>query len=268
MFPLKVIHNPLFYVGLAGIVVSNVAFAAPSKKSSFSISPMVNILSLRNGQAKGVINITNQGQDPLRLRVYSENFTYDRSQGYTTTDNHPQSAINYLQFSPRELVVPPGVTRNVRVGTSIPGNVPDGEYRAAIFIEDLKEREISSESGGQRVAVQTRVASVFYFNKGQTNSNLSMTSATWQQPKNELLLLLSNKGKKTSYPIISWRLEKDGKVATQDKILGILLQSQTERELPIKLASAKLPPGNYTFAGELQEAGQKPVPFNLKVAIP
>jgi P pilus assembly chaperone PapD len=268
MFLLKVIHNPLFYIGLVGIVVANAALAAQSRKSSFSISPMVNILALRNGQAKGVINVTNQGQDPLRVRVYSENFTYDRSQGYTTTDNHPQSAVNYLQFSPRELVVPPGITRNVRVGTSLPGNLPDGEYRAAIFIEDLKEREISSDSGGQRIAVQTRVASVFYFNKGQTTSELSIASATWRSPNRELLLLLSNKGKKTSYPIISWRLEKDGKVAIQDKILGILLQSQTERELTLKLASAKLSPGNYTFIGELQEDSQKTVPFNLKVMIP
>jgi hypothetical protein len=268
MFFSRVIHNPLFYVGVAGIVFASAAFAAPSQRSSFSISPMVNILDLRNGQAKGVININNKGQSPLRLRIYTENFTYERSQGYVTTDNHPQSAINYLQFSPRELVVPPGVTRNVRVGTSLPSNLPDGEYRAAIFVEDLKEQDVSTSSDGQRISLQTRVASVFYFNKGLTTSDLTMAAATWLSPNKELLMLLSNKGKKTSYPVINWRLEKDGKVAAQDRILGILLQSQTEREFPLKLSSAKLASGNYAFVGEIQETDRKPIPFNIKVAVP
>jgi hypothetical protein len=263
----KVIRNSLFYVGLAGMLAAGVALADQPQRSKFSIAPMVNILDLRNGQAKGVIDVTNQGQSPLRLRIYAENFTYERSQGYVAMDNHAQSAVSYLQFAPRELVVPPGVSRNIRVATTLPGNLPDGEYRAAIFVEDLKEQDISSGSG-QQVALKTRVASVFYFNKGSATSDLSMMGATWQAPSKKLMVVLNNKGKKTAYPGINWRLEKDGKVAVQDKVLGVLLQSQTEREFELKMNSAQLSSGNYAFVGEIQETGQKPIPFNVKVTIP
>jgi hypothetical protein len=263
----KLIHQPLFHICMTAIIFANSTLAAQPKESNFSISPLVNILNLRNGQAKGVINITNKGQDPLRMRIYSENFTYDRSKGYVASDNHPQSAINYLQFAPRELVIPPGITRNVRVGTTIPGNLPDGEYRASIFAEDLNERNVTS-SQGQQIKIQTRVACLFYFSKGANKSELSMTAATWDSARKDLLMVLSNKGKRTSYPAINWRLEKDGKVVIQDKFSGVLLQSATERELLLQSDSSKLTAGNYTFAGEIKEPSQKPIPFSLKVLIP
>jgi hypothetical protein len=248
------------------MVSANIVLAELSQDSNFYVSPMVNILDLRNGQGKGLINVTNKGRNPLRLRIYAENFTYERSQGYISIDNHPQSAINYLQFAPRELVVPPGITRNVRVAMTLPSSLPNGEYRASIFIEDLKEQDITADS--QQISLKTRVASLFYFNKGEAKSEVSMDTATWRPTSKDLMIVIKNKGKKTSFPNIYWRLEKDGKVATKNQILGIILQSQNEREFPIAMESAKLTSGNYNFIGEIKGSDPKPIPFNIKVAIP
>jgi hypothetical protein len=268
MFFIKLTHSPLFCVGISAIVAVTAALAnQPQEESIFNISPMVNILSLRGGKAKGVINVANNGKGPLRMRIYSENFTYERSKGFVTTDNHPQSAVNYLQFAPRELIVPPGITRNVRVGTTIPANLPDGEYRAAIFVEDLNEKDITN-SQGQQIKLQARVACVFYFSKGATKSDLSMAAAIWHPASKDLMMVLGNKGKKTSYPAVNWRLEKEGKVVAEEKISGILLQSQTEREIALQLTAVRPTAGNYALVGEIKEANQKPIPFNIKVVIP
>jgi hypothetical protein len=261
--------------GSALLCMSMIALISPAQAQTqrFEVSPMVTITRMRNSQAKGAITITNSGKEPLRVRVYAEDFTYDR-QGFVSTTSHPQSAISYLQFAPRELVVPPGVTRNVRIGATLPSSLPDGEYRAVIFLEDLKEQKILTGANNRSVNVKVRIASVFYFNKGVINSEPKVNGAIWDPSKREIKMLVANTGKTTAYPDIEWRLERDGKVVAKDQISGFLLQSGVERELSLDLGGKPLTPGNYSIVGNIIDSNidtgsnRRLIPFNIKVTVP
>jgi hypothetical protein len=261
----------VFLLGASISLFSLISQPQSAAAQSFSVSPIVTIRDMKNGQAKATIFITNNGKETMRFRVYAEDFDYDRSRGFVSITKHPQSAVAYIQFAPQELVIPPGVTRNVRVGTTIPSNLPNGEYRAVIFLEDLQERQVLTGSGS-RVQVTARMASLFYFNKGGGSSELQVSRALWNPTTKDIRIVFNNKGSKTIYPAIEWRIEKDGKIIVQSRIARVLVQSAGEREISLSESTdTKIPPlapGTYSFVGNILETDKKPVPFNIKITMP
>lgn len=252
-------------VGLATTVFSTL----PTLAQNFTVAPMVTIAEARAGQIKSTININNQGNEPLRVRVYGEDFRYDKIKGFVSIPTHDRSALSYIQFSPKELVVPPGVNRNVRIGAILPPSLPDGEYRAVIFVEDLKERNIR-EGNGNAIVIKARVASVFFLSKGASKSELQISAASWDNIGKKLMVVVKNNGNKTSYPDINWEIKKDGKEIAASQVKGILVQSQNERETNLmsgdKLAS--LASGNYVLSGEIVNGKNPKTPFSLNITIP
>jgi P pilus assembly chaperone PapD len=264
----------LFSATFIGLLLSSLhilASATNAVAGSFNISPMVTISDTKGSQAKGSINVSNSGKEPLRMRVYAEDFTYTRTTGYVASSKHDHSAIPYLQFSPRELTVPPGVTRNVRVGITLPPSAPDGEYRAAIFVEELREQEVKTDAPRKnQVVMLARVASVFFIAKGGVKANLQVNSAVWNNQQKTLNIVLTNQGKKSSYPNVFWKISQNGKEVNDGSILGVVLQSETDREVTLRTKdkNLSLPSGSYQLSGEIVNGGQKPVPFSIGVSIP
>lgn len=254
-------------VGLG--LIASFCTTVPVKAQQFTVTPLVTIGDFKAGQAKGSISVTNKGAEPLRMRIYAESFTYDRKQGFTFTPKDDRSAVPYLQFSPREIEVPPGVTRNVRVAITIPPNLPNQEYRAAVFIEDLKEREIRPSSGNTLV-IKARVASVFFFNKGESKASIQLRTVVWDATNKTASILLENQGKQTAYPEVSWSIAKAGREVAKNTIRGVIVQSENSREVTLQsndqpLSLAK---GEYVLSGDIVTKGQKPAPFSVKFAIP
>ncbi len=251
--------------------LSSLVFAVPSLAQKFTISPLVTVNSIRNGQSKGSITVTNNGKEPLRMRAYVENFNYDRVKGFTITGNHDRSIAPYLQFSPRELVIPPGVSRTIRVSVALPANLPNGEYRAVVFLEDLKERETTQS--GNKVLIKTRVASVFFIGKGNTQVTIQADNAMWDNTSKKLFLVMANRGSRTAFPNVDWEISQAGRKLYNGQIRGILLQSDREREVPLTIDGKELslPAGNYELSGSVI-TGESPNPtinpFKLKLAIP
>jgi P pilus assembly chaperone PapD len=264
----------LFSATLVGLFLSSLQILASATNAvagSFNISPMVTISDTKGSQAKGSINVSNSGATPLRMRVYAEDFTYTRTTGYVASSKHEHSAIPYLQFSPRELTVPPGVTRNVRVGITLPPSAPDGEYRAAIFVEELREQEVKTDAPKKnQVVMLARVASVFFIAKGGVKANLQVNSAVWNNQQKTLNIVLTNQGKKSAYPNVFWKISQNGKEINDGSILGVVLQSDMDREVTLRTKdkNLSLPSGNYQLSGEIVNNGQKPVPFSIGVSIP
>jgi P pilus assembly chaperone PapD len=269
----EVVDNKYFRQMLLSLgmgLAANLSVLSAVWAQRFTIAPMVTIVETKSGQASGSISIFNQGQEPLKMRVYAESFTYDRLKGFTFVPQDNRSAAPYLQFSPREMEIPPGVTRNIRVAVTLPANLPDQEYRVAVFVEDLKERAINSNNGGNRLLIKARVASVFFFSKGSTTAEVQIRTAAWNAATKKVSILLENQGSKSAYPEIDWRMERNGKEVAKDNIRGVIVQSQNSREIalepgqkPLDLAS-----GEYDLSGTITIKGQKPTTFKLKLAIP
>jgi P pilus assembly chaperone PapD len=264
----------LFSATIVGLFLTSLQMLSAATNAvagSFNISPMVTISDAKGSQAKGSINVSNSGKEPLRMRVYAEDFTYTRTTGYVPSSKHERSAIPYLQFSPRELTVPPGVTRNVRVGITLPPSAPDGEYRAAIFVEELREQEVKTDAPKKnQVVMLARVASVFFIAKGGVKADLQVNSAVWNNQQKTLNIVLTNQGKKSAYPNVFWKIVQNGKEVTDGSILGVVSQSGNDREVTLrsKDKNLSLPSGKYQLSGEIVNDRQKPVPFSIGVSIP
>ena len=269
MFALKN-QLSLIIIGLLLSSLQTLLWASNSIAGSFTISPMVTVSDTKGSQAKGVINVSNSGDKPLRMRVYAEDFTYERTKGYVATPKHERSAIPYLQFSPRELTIPPGVTRNVRVGITLPPSAPDGEYRAAIFVDELREQEVTTDAPKNQVVMLARVASVFFIAKGGVKANLQVNTTVWDNQQKKLNIVLTNQGKKSAYPNIIWKISHNNKEVSNGSLLGVVLQADTDREVTLRTKDKdlSLPSGSYQLSGEIINGGQRAVPFSIGVVIP
>jgi hypothetical protein len=199
--------------------------AVRAQEIAISVSPMVTMSQLKGSQARASFSVTNKGTIPLRTRIYAQDFDYDREKGYVKAATHPNSASPFLQFSPRELVIPPGVTRDVRISITIPPSKPDGEYRVAVFTEDLTERKITDPNQKFVTTIRPQIASVFFVAKGNISSQLSAVSVSWNENTKLPRLVLKNQGQASAYPTVNWKLEQSGKSVVNSEIQGVILQS-------------------------------------------
>ena len=235
---------------------------------SVSISPLVTIEQLQGSQNKTTVTVSNNSDKPLRARIVTTDFTYDRETGFISIPTHAKSAVPYLQFSPREFVVPPGVSRTVRVGFTIPPSLPDGEYSVALYIEGLQEQKITQTVGGQQsiTTLRPRIASIFFVNKGVGNSKISVASAQWNNASKEPVVILNNQGTASAYPNLNWKISKGGSAVTEGKLEGIVLVAGKERSMPIEISA--LSPGSYLFSGEIiSRSAGTPVKFETQLII-
>jgi P pilus assembly chaperone PapD len=242
-------------------------------QAQVNLSPMKIEVRANRGQGQGVINITNTSNETFRARIYAESFTYHRDNGFETLPSSPTDLRPYLQFSPRELVVPPGTTRKVRLNARLAPNLPDGEYRTMIFTEPLKANTIN-DGNGNTTKIITRVGSAFFVRKGDVRPNLTVDSARWDSNRNQIQMLVGNTGKASTYPSIKWTIKQNGAVVKTGETPSAGIVAESERSFVLNNSNKNqlvLVPGQYKLSGELiwgEEQGKNKLPFNLDLTIP
>jgi hypothetical protein len=262
-------------IGLSSCIISTVLLFGGAAQAQVKISPLLIEKETNRGQANEFITVYNPSDQPFRARVYAEPFTYQRDAGFKSLSSSPTNLIPYLQFAPRELTVPPRSMRRVRISVRLAPNLLDGEYRAMIFTEPLKE----SSNGNRGATIVTRVGSAFYIRKGNLQPNLTVDSANWNNARKRIQLLVNNSGKISARPKVNWTLRHEGKVvksgledettivAESDR--NIILTSPTPSKTPTR-EEPSLTPGTYQLSGELVwgKDDKKKQSFNLNLTIP
>lgn len=243
-------------------------------QAQVSISPLVIDVQANRGQAQGLINITNKSSEPFRARVYAEPFTYSRDVGFQTIPSNPSNLTPYLQFSPRELIVPPGVNRRVRLSARLSPSLPDGEYRAVIFTEDLKQAN-TTDSQGNSVGIKARIGVTVYVRKGNVSPNLAVNSASFNSQQKQIQLMVRNSGQASARPVVTWTLNQGGKAVRGGKVDGgTAIIAGSDRNLllddPGKNESA-LSAGEYQLTGKLawgEDNNMSTLPFSVNLTVP
>lgn len=257
LFLSRLVRRPLFPIyglralWLSSLAAATVATALPAQ-AQVGLSPLIIQVEAQRGQAEGVINVTNNTNEEFRARVYVEPFTYTREDGFETLESDPDDLSPYLQFSPRELVVPPNTTRRVRFVSRFPPSLPEGEYRAVIFTENLAE---AVATDGAQVALRTRVGATVYVRNGELFPELSATSARYNAEDEQVQLLVQNAGQASVRTQIAWELRQGGQVVRSGRSNETSVLAETERfvgVLDFAEGDAPLAAGTYELAGELQ----------------
>jgi P pilus assembly chaperone PapD len=245
---------------------------AGASQAQVNVSPLVVEAKTNRGQAQGVITIRNTGNEVFRARVYAEPFTYNRDSGLQTLPSSPSDLRPYLQFSPRELVVPPGTARRIRLNARLAPNLSNGEYRTIIFTEPLKQN-VTTDSNGNTTTIITRVGTAFFVRKGDVRPNLKVNSATWNGDVKKIQMLIRNSGKASAYASIKWTLKQGGTVIKTGEAPSAGIVPESDRNLILnhsKKDELALSPGTYQLSGELiwGENNKNTLPFKLDLTVP
>jgi P pilus assembly chaperone PapD len=242
-----------------------------SAQAQIGISPLVIEAQESAGQSQSTINVINNTSTPFRARVYAESFTYDKDKGFKTIPSHPESLVPYLKFSPRELNVPAGVTRRVRLNVSLPASLPVGEYRSVIFTENLEQQKEPDKKGAV-ATITTRIGVVMFVRKGEGAPKLTITTANWNPVTRQVSVVMNNAGKSSTYADVNWQISQSGQKIKTGKANTIGIISNSDRAIKINIPEPelKLKPGKYQLSGDLswgEQDRKTTVPFAVEMNI-
>jgi len=263
--------------GLTSLASLNPLWSMPTY-GQIGVSPLVIQENAQRGRAQGIINVRNTTNEEIRVRIYTEPFIYEREKGFQSVETYAADLSPYLRFSPTEMIIPANAGRRVRFVAQFPPNLPDQEYRAAIFSETLQQAQDGEQN---TVGIIARIGVTVYIRKGSLQPNLSTESATYDRTQNNLRLLVTNSGEATVLPKVVWQLNQNGEpiargetpettvMAGSDRLLNLTLikkDPQTQQDQPIILNK-----GEYTLGGQLvwQEGNNNSniIPFETKIFV-
>ncbi|MEB3178961.1 MAG: P pilus assembly protein, chaperone PapD [Nostocaceae cyanobacterium] len=256
---------------LGSLALSTVCLLGGAAQAQVQVSPMLIELQANRGQSDGVIEIANRGNKAFRARVYVQPFTYS-DKGFETLPSSSNDLTPYLQFSPRELNVPANTNRRIRFIARLAPNLPDGEYRAVVFTENLEEQKVTNQQGNT-FNIKTRIGTTVYVRKGNVSPKLGVDNASFNNQARQVQLLIRNAGQASARPSVNWQMKQGERVVQTGTVNPSAIISQTQRNLLLdfSIKDKNIAPGNYQLVGELvvgEGTNSRSIPFNVNVAIP
>lgn len=143
--------------------------------ASITVSPTrleINANKVRNNYATTSIEIKGDATKPMRYKAYAGYFeiSKDATINMNAPKGNPYDISNKVRFVPSEFTIPAGKTQKVRVNIANIRNLPDGESRAVLYVEDVNAKEINVPNSmgiGAQLILKTRVAVPIYVDKGK-----------------------------------------------------------------------------------------------------
>ena len=253
---------------LSTLAISTIALLPGIAQAQIRYSPLIIESTAEQGQARGIIEISNGGSEEFRGRIYAEPFTYNRD-GFVSEKSNLQDLTPFLTFSPREVVIAPRQTRRIRLVSQFLPSTASGEYRAVIFTEGLEQVQTQ---GQYSVGIKPRFGITMYVRLGQTAPNLTVQSASFNPESKQIVLLVSNKGNASTFPNAIWTLKQGGTTIAKGDSKDFTVIAGKERNILINFLEKdkKVAAGEYQLTGDLvwgdREKPQK-LPFNINVTI-
>ena len=158
---------------LLGLLIT-IAMSIPAY-ASISVAPTrleINANKIRNNYATTAIEIKGDKTKAARYRVYSGYFKISDNSTVEIVDRNSDSydLSDKIRYVPSEFTIPPGKTQKLRVNIANIKNLPDGESRAILYIEDVETKEINVPNNlgiGAQLILKTRVGVPVYVDKGK-----------------------------------------------------------------------------------------------------
>ena len=158
---------------LLGILIA-MAIGIPTY-ASVSVAPTrleINANKIRNNYATTAIEIRGDKSKATRYRVYSGYFKISDQSTVEIVDKNSDiyDLSDKIRYVPSEFTIPPGKTQKLRVNIANIKNLPDGESRAILYIEDIEAKEYNVPNNlgiGAQLILKTRVGVPIYVDKGK-----------------------------------------------------------------------------------------------------
>ena len=147
-------------------------------QASISVAPMrleINANKIKGNYLTTSINVKGDAKKPMRFKVTKGYFTINEKCEMNMIENvdtnDPHDISKNIRFVPSEFNVMPGKEQRVRLNVINLNQLPDGESRAILFVEDVDPKEINIPTGqagyGAQLIVKTRLGVPVYIDKGK-----------------------------------------------------------------------------------------------------
>lgn len=170
----KTLNKKILTTTLA-LVMTVPAFA------SVAVSPTrveINANKLKSNYVTTAIEVKGDSQVPMRFKVYPGYFTIDNKGEVVMVDkatNDPHDLSKKIRFVPSEFTVAQGKSQKLRINIANLNQLPDGESRTMLYIEDVNPKEMNIPTGragiGAQLIVKTRVGVPVYIDKGKVTKD-------------------------------------------------------------------------------------------------
>lgn len=254
----------------SGLLLAATCLLGGQAQANIALEPLIISTQSERGQAASTLTLRNTSAEPLRVRVYSQPFTYN-ADGFEGLEESLNDLSPYLQFSPRELLIPPGGERQVRLIARLPESLPAGEYRATLFTETLIQ---STDESDIVVNLEARIGATFYVQQGETAPEITIANASWNGDTDQIQLRVTNSGNATVFPKTNWTLLQNGAAVASGNVDRTTVIAEGERNILLEYpgeGNAPLPAGQYQLTGELtwgEGSEQVSIPFDFPLSIP
>jgi hypothetical protein len=144
-------------------LASLAASTARAQEVSISAAPIrVEHLTKQGEKGTDVINLTNSGTTPVRLRVSIEEWTVDEKGApiFSKPAGAEYSCAAWIRVNPLDFRIEPGQTREIRYSLAVPSDVRDGGYHAAIVFRTVVD--VKPGEPIKNVMIQGRLAVIVY----------------------------------------------------------------------------------------------------------
>lgn len=258
--------------GIASIAVAIACFSPmPAAKANLGVSPLVIEQQAQRGQASSILQLSNRGSQPLRVRIYAQPFTYGLEEGFQVLASTPQDLSPYVQFSPRELIIQPGQERQVRLSVRLAPGLPEGEYRAVVFSETLLE---GMAADGTAATIEALIGANVYIRHGEVFSDLAVEAARWAEDFRQIQLQVRNTGNASALPHTTWTLSQGDTLVRSGQVRRHTVIAEGARTIPLEVFREDMPAlsaGTYQLRGELTHGTGNTavtIPFSFTLTIP
>lgn len=177
-----------------GLVLMALLFATSAANAAIRISPgsvELDANKTKKDYVTGSFVVAGAKDETIRFKAYPEFFEYDSKGRYVELPDkgQPRSLIGKLNFYPMEFTCKGGLEQKVRFTVKDIKNLPEGESRLVLFLEDVDTKEVllgKAENGiGGKIIVKTRVGVPIYLNKGKYVKKGTLDSLVLKQVGDE-----------------------------------------------------------------------------------
>lgn len=195
---LKTIKNRIFSTALA-MMLAVPAFA------SVAVAPTrveINANKIKSNYITTAIEVKGDSQQPMRFKIYPGYFTIDNKGEVVMQDksSDPHDLTKKIRFVPSEFTVAQGKNQKVRINIANLNQLPDGENRTMLYIEDVNPKEMNiptQRAGiGAQLIIKTRIGVPVYIEKGKVTKDAEIETLNVEQATDGLYtnMKLVNKG--------------------------------------------------------------------------
>ncbi len=162
--------------------------------ASVAVSPTrieINANKIKNNYITTAIEVKGDSQVPMRFKVYPGYFTIDNKGEVVMVDkatNDPHDLSKKIRFVPSEFTVAQGKSQKVRLNIANLNQLPDGENRTMLYIEDINPKEMNIPTGNvginAQLIVKTRIGVPVYIDKGKVTKDAEIEYLNVVKEKN------------------------------------------------------------------------------------